>query len=85
MNLLVLDESLALAVQIGRLASLRGWQPHFVGLLHELEVAVGARAAGADRGEQATAADGVGAGAVAAGTVRMPPGVRRIAAQVVHV
>jgi hypothetical protein len=42
-NLLVLDESLELAVQIGRLASLRGWQPHFVGLLHELEVAVGAR------------------------------------------
>ncbi|HKW94939.1 MAG TPA: hypothetical protein VJX92_23845, partial [Methylomirabilota bacterium] len=40
MNLLVLDESLELAALIGRLAPLRGWQPHFVGSLHELELAV---------------------------------------------
>jgi transcriptional regulator with PAS, ATPase and Fis domain len=39
-NLLVLDESLELAVLIGRLAPLRGWQPHFVGSLHEVELAV---------------------------------------------
>jgi len=39
-NLLVLDESLELAALIGRLAPLRGWQPHFVGSLHELELAV---------------------------------------------
>ena len=40
MNVLVLDESLDLAVLVGRLAPLRGWQPHFVGSLHELELAV---------------------------------------------
>jgi DNA-binding NtrC family response regulator len=39
-NLLVLDESLDLAVVIGRLAPARGWEPHFVGSLHELELAV---------------------------------------------
>ncbi|HSE45725.1 MAG TPA: hypothetical protein VLA89_10410, partial [Gemmatimonadales bacterium] len=43
MNLLVLDESLELALLIGRLASIRGWQPHFVGSLHELELAVQAQ------------------------------------------
>ena len=43
MNLLVLDESLDLAVVIGRLAPARGWQPRFVGSLHELEVAVAAQ------------------------------------------
>jgi DNA-binding NtrC family response regulator len=42
-NLLVLDESLDLAVVIGRLAPARGWQPRFVGSLHELEVAVAAQ------------------------------------------
>ncbi|MGH7367916.1 MAG: hypothetical protein ACREK9_16035, partial [Candidatus Rokuibacteriota bacterium] len=40
MNVLVLDESLELAMLVGRLAPQRGWQPHFVGSLHELEVAV---------------------------------------------
>jgi DNA-binding NtrC family response regulator len=39
-NLLVLDESLDLAVVVGRLAPVRGWEPHFVGSLHELEQAV---------------------------------------------
>jgi DNA-binding NtrC family response regulator len=42
-NLLVLDESLDLAMVIGRLAPARGWEPHFVGSLHELEVAVAAQ------------------------------------------
>ena len=40
MNLLVLDESLDLAVVVGRIAPVRGWEPHFVGSLHELELAV---------------------------------------------
>ncbi len=40
MNLLVLDESLDLAVVVGRIAPVRGWEPHFVGSLHELEQAV---------------------------------------------
>ncbi len=38
MNVLVLDESLELAGVVGRLAPLRGWQPHFIGSLHELEL-----------------------------------------------
>jgi DNA-binding NtrC family response regulator len=37
-NVLVLDESLDLAGAVGRLAPLRGWQPHFIGSLHELEL-----------------------------------------------
>jgi DNA-binding NtrC family response regulator len=37
-NVLVLDESLELAEVVGRLAPLRGWQPHFIGSLHELEL-----------------------------------------------
>ena len=40
MNLLVLDESLDLAMVVGRIAPVRGWEPHFVGSLHELEQAV---------------------------------------------
>ena len=40
MNVLVLDESLELAGVVGRLASLRGWQPHYIGSLHELELGV---------------------------------------------
>ena len=40
MNLLVLDESLELALLIGRIAPLRGGQPHFIGSLHEMELAV---------------------------------------------
>src|SRR4029453_4283959 len=43
MNLLVLDESLEFGVLISRLASMRGWQSHFVGSLHELELAVQAQ------------------------------------------
>jgi DNA-binding NtrC family response regulator len=39
-NLLVLDESLELAVLLGRRAPVRGWEPHFIGSLHELEMAV---------------------------------------------
>jgi two-component system, NtrC family, response regulator HydG len=39
-NLLVLDESLDLAMVVGRIAPVRGWEPHFVGSLHELEQAV---------------------------------------------
>ena len=38
MNVLVLDESLDLAGVVGQLAPLRGWQPHFIGSLHELEL-----------------------------------------------
>jgi DNA-binding NtrC family response regulator len=37
-NVFVLDESLDLAGVVGRLAPLRGWQPHFIGSLHELEL-----------------------------------------------
>ncbi|MEX2220843.1 MAG: hypothetical protein WEG40_03520, partial [Candidatus Rokuibacteriota bacterium] len=40
MNLLVLDESLELAVLLGRGAPARRWEPHFVGSLLELELAV---------------------------------------------
>jgi len=40
LNVLVLDESLELAALVGRLSTLRGWQRHFVGSLHELELAV---------------------------------------------
>jgi DNA-binding NtrC family response regulator len=40
MNVLVLDESLELAEVVGRLAPLRGWQPHFLGSLLELELGV---------------------------------------------
>jgi two-component system response regulator HydG len=39
-NVLVLDESLELAAVVERLSALRGWQRHFVGSLHELELAV---------------------------------------------
>ena len=42
MNVLVLDETMELAVPIRGLASISGWEPHFVGSLHELEVAVAA-------------------------------------------
>jgi DNA-binding NtrC family response regulator len=37
-NVLVLDESLDLAGVVSRLAPLRGWEPHFIGSLHELEL-----------------------------------------------
>ena len=40
MNVLVLDESLDLAGVVGRLALLRGWEPHFLGSLLELELGV---------------------------------------------
>ena len=40
MNVLVLDESLELAGVVGRLAPVRGWQPHFIGSLLELELGV---------------------------------------------
>src|SRR5713226_3464172 len=40
MNVLILDDQLGLSVPVRRLASLRGWQTHFVGSLHELELAV---------------------------------------------
>ena len=43
MNLLVLDESLELALLLGRRAPVRGWEPHFIGSLHELEMAVQSR------------------------------------------
>ncbi|HWP74517.1 MAG TPA: hypothetical protein VNU03_08375, partial [Methylomirabilota bacterium] len=36
----MLDESLDLAMVVGRIAPVRGWEPHFVGSLHELEQAV---------------------------------------------
>ncbi len=39
MHVLVLDDTLGLSAPVGRLASLRGWQTHFVGSLHELELA----------------------------------------------
>src|SRR4029079_13327666 len=41
-NVLVLDETMELAVPIRGLAGISGWEPHFVGSLHELEVAVAA-------------------------------------------
>lgn len=40
MKVLVLDESLELSGLVGRLAGLRGWEPHFVGSLHEVAVAM---------------------------------------------
>jgi hypothetical protein len=40
MNVLILDDQLELSVPVRRLASLRGCQTHFVGSLHELELAV---------------------------------------------
>ena len=40
MNVLVLDESLDLAGVVGRLALPRGWEPHFLGSLLELELGV---------------------------------------------
>ncbi len=40
MRILVLDESLELSGLVGRLAGLRGWEPHFVGSLHEVAVAM---------------------------------------------
>jgi DNA-binding NtrC family response regulator len=39
-NVLVLDESLELAVLVGRIGTLRGLQPRFVGSLHEMDLAV---------------------------------------------
>jgi DNA-binding NtrC family response regulator len=39
-NVLVLDETLELSAPVRELASLHGWQPHFVGSLHEVELAV---------------------------------------------
>ena len=40
MNVLVLDETMELSAPVRGLSSLNGWQPHFVGSLHELELAV---------------------------------------------
>ena len=40
MNVLVLDETLELSAPVRGLASLYGWEPHFVGSLHELEMAI---------------------------------------------
>ena len=40
MNVLVLDETLELSAPVRGLATLYGWDPHFVGSLHELELAV---------------------------------------------
>ena len=40
MNVLVLDETLELSAPVRELANLHGWQPHFVGSLHEVELAV---------------------------------------------
>ena len=40
MNVLILDEQLELADQIRQLARRHGWQPHFVGSLPELELAL---------------------------------------------
>ncbi|MEZ0332771.1 MAG: sigma 54-interacting transcriptional regulator, partial [Gemmatimonadales bacterium] len=39
MNVLVLDETLELSAPVRGLATLYGWEPHFVDSLHELEVA----------------------------------------------
>ncbi|HTI53149.1 MAG TPA: hypothetical protein VMC04_02890, partial [Verrucomicrobiae bacterium] len=39
-NVLVLDETMELAAPVRGLASICGWEPHFVGSLHELEQAV---------------------------------------------
>ena len=40
MHVLILDDQLELADPIRRLARLHGWQPHFVGSLQELELAL---------------------------------------------
>jgi len=40
MNVLILDDQLGLSIPVRRLASLRGWQTHFVASLHELELTV---------------------------------------------
>jgi DNA-binding NtrC family response regulator len=39
-NVLVLDETLELSAPVRGLANLGGWEPHFVGSLHELELAI---------------------------------------------
>jgi two-component system response regulator HydG len=39
-NVLVLDDTLELSAPVRGLASICGWEPHFVGSLHELELAV---------------------------------------------
>jgi len=39
-NVLILDETLELSAPVRGLATLYGWEPHFVGSLHELEMAV---------------------------------------------
>jgi hypothetical protein len=39
-NVLVLDEPLELAGLVGRLARVYGWQPHFIGSVQELDLAV---------------------------------------------
>jgi hypothetical protein len=39
-NVLVLDETMELSAPVRELASMGGWEPHFVGSLHELELAV---------------------------------------------
>ena len=40
MNVLVLDETLELSAPVRGLATLYGWDPHFVGSLHELELTI---------------------------------------------
>src|SRR5712692_9592293 len=40
MNILILDDQLELAGPVRRLARLHDWQPHFVGSLQELELAM---------------------------------------------
>jgi DNA-binding NtrC family response regulator len=39
-NVLILDETLELSAPVRELANRHGWQPHFVGSLHEVELAV---------------------------------------------
>jgi len=39
-NVLILDETLELSAPVRGLATLYGWEPHFVGSLHELEMAI---------------------------------------------
>jgi DNA-binding NtrC family response regulator len=39
-KVLVLDETMELSAPVRELASIGGWEPHFVGSLHELELAV---------------------------------------------
>src|SRR6266581_4095728 len=43
MNILILDDQLELADLVRRLARLYEWQPHFVGSLQELELALHAQ------------------------------------------